>query len=191
MLTELQRLKTDHMFRVYDVDRDGIISSQDYVAYVHRLAKLQGWWAGHPAYLRFLGMVAEHWRRMRVDGDTDRDYTISLGEYRAHIERWIAAGATTIDEVADTWFGAFDDDQDGKVTVEEYAVVLRAYGLDSVDAGAYFAHFDLDGDGYLTREEVRILNRQYWLSEELADPGHYILGPVEGLPGIQSLRVSA
>jgi hypothetical protein len=74
--------------------------------------------------------------------------------------------------------------------VAQYDVALRAYGLDALDAGDYFRLFDGDVDGVLTRDDVRRLDQQYWLSETLSEPGHYLLGPVVGLPAAAALRLA-
>ena len=185
-MTELQRLKIVHMFRVYDVDRDDQITWADFERYVHRLARLRGWAADHPAYRQILAREAEHWRHMRDPGDPGGHGRVSLEAYRAYTARRLGAGAEAVDRTADLWFAAFHDDRNGRVTAAEYRVVLQAYGIDTANAEACFRRFDLDQDGFLSRDDVRALNRQFWFSEDLSEPGHYLLGPVEGLPGVDA-----
>lgn len=182
MLSDLQARKAQQMFEIYDSDRDGVISWSDYTLQRSRLAEMKGWTAGSPAFIRFTEKLETHWSRMRAFADADRDEQLTVEEYKAYLSSWLdqPGALETLDGVADLWFDLLDDDDDGRVGPDEYRMSMVAYGLDDLDFDQMFSRFDLDGDGFVSREEVREFNRQYWLSTDMSQPGHQLLGPLEG-----------
>ncbi len=176
MLGELQKKKFRHMFNVYDVDGNGVITWDDFILYVENLAAIYDWTEESPEYKGFRELEMQEWEEMCKGADKNQDEQISLDEYLHYTEDRVSrVGAH--DREAELWFQTLDQDGNGQVTVEEYKIVLKAYGLVGVDAEKYFRMFDANGDGHLSKKEVRDLNRQFWKSNELDDPGNFILGP--------------
>jgi hypothetical protein len=49
-----------------------------------------------------------------------------------------------------------------------------------MDMTGIFERLDLNSDGYLSREEFALAWRQFWISDDPADPGNWLCGPLPG-----------
>ena len=73
-------------------------------------------------------------------------------------------------------FGLWDQDHDGKLSVDEYAKLLGCYGGKEQDARNAFRHLDRDGDGYLDADEIVKAVEEFYLSDDPDAPGNWLIG---------------
>jgi Ca2+-binding EF-hand superfamily protein len=182
-LTPFQQRKFGRMFRVLDVNSDGIVDRQDFVERVERLARLCNWAPDSPQYQRNLQFALQEWENLREtaeiegDGGITRDEFLRIAEVfycdRQAVRAYARGDARLL-------FDAMDTDGDGKVTVREYGRYLEVCGLDASAADVFFHHADLNEDGSITSAEMTHAIEEFLLSEDASVGGSYLFGPLQG-----------
>src|SRR4051794_15509549 len=129
MLTDLQTSKCMHTFRLFDSNGDGHIDGDDFALIADRVAKLRGWAAGSAEHDRVHQAYAGAWQFAQGFADKDHNNEVSPAEWitthdyefsHPDVFQQVVMGTADLN-----FFGA-DIDGDGKWTMDEYLVYLRA-----------------------------------------------------------------
>ncbi|MEU2062452.1 EF-hand domain-containing protein [Streptomyces sp. NPDC013455] len=135
-----------HIFAMLDVDGDGVISRQEYLARPARAAAVLGRNGDDPLVLAAL---AAH-ERVYTSMDADGDGKVTFDEYAA----WAGAGA--FDDVCRQALGSLFDlagtEVDGTLSRPEFVRLRVALGNRADHAEKAFDALDTDGDGRIDRE---------------------------------------
>ncbi|MGA4844956.1 EF-hand domain-containing protein [Streptomyces sp. G5(2025)] len=134
------------VFRMLDVDGDGVISREEYLARPERAAERLGRDASDP----LVAVARSSHERVFSSMDADGDGKVAFGEYAA----W--AGAQTFDEVCRDALGSLfdlaDTDADGMLDRVEFARLREVLGNRADNAAEAFDALDTDGDGRIDRD---------------------------------------
>jgi Ca2+-binding EF-hand superfamily protein len=181
-LTPFQKRKFGRMFRVLDMNRDGVVDRRDFVDRVEAFARLCGWTPDSPQYRRNLEFALEEWENLRDTADIEEGHGLTREDFfriaevffcdRQAVRAYARGDARLL-------FDAMDSDGDGKVTVQEYGRYLEVCGLDSSYASTFFRHADLDENGQITRTEMAHAIEEFLLSEDPTAGGSYLFGPLD------------
>lgn len=135
-----------HIFSMLDVDGDGVISRQEYLARPERAAEALGRAGDDP--LMSLARTAHE--RVFASMDSNQDGQVTFAEYEA----W--AGGEAFDEVCRPALGSLfdlaDTDSDGHLDRAEFTRLRHALGNPAGNARAAFDALDEDGDGRIDRD---------------------------------------
>ncbi|MFF1555908.1 EF-hand domain-containing protein [Streptomyces sp. NPDC058279] len=141
------RTALDRIFRMLDVDGDGVISRQEYLARPRRAAKQLGRDAGDPLVSKALSLHERVFASMDANGDG----MVTFEEYAA----W--AGAEAFEDVCREALGSLfdlaDTDGDGTLDRTEFARLREVLGNSADNAAEAFDALDSDGDGRIDRDE--------------------------------------
>ncbi len=146
------------VFRMLDVDGDGVISREEYLARPDRAAVKLGREVSDPLVAAARSLHARVYSAMDADGDGK----VTFDEYAA----W--AGAETFDDVCREALGSLfdlaDTDGDGMLTRTEFARLREVLGNKADNAAQAFDALDTDGDGRVSRDEYLSAIRA-WVSD--------------------------
>ncbi|MEU9145527.1 EF-hand domain-containing protein [Streptomyces sp. NPDC048349] len=135
-----------HIFTMLDVDGDGSISRQEYLARPERAAAALGR-GGDDALLSVARTTHE---KVFESMDADGDGQVTFAEYEA----W--AGERAFDEVCRPALGSLfdlaDTDGDGHLDQAEFTRLRHALGNPADHAREAFEALDADGDGRIDRD---------------------------------------
>ncbi|MEZ4453578.1 MAG: hypothetical protein R3B09_29250 [Nannocystaceae bacterium] len=181
MLSDLRTRKLTRFFRLVDADGDGYFTRADSETIAIRLVALRGHAKGTPAYDAFVGGFLRYWDDVRRDVDASEDGKVSLGEW-LHYHAIMLANPARFESSATTsarlMFALLDVDGDGKVTTDEVASWLRAWGqIDEETLATIPGILDINGDGLLSHSEIMSLTREFFFSDDPEARGNWAMGP--------------
>ncbi|MGW6318079.1 EF-hand domain-containing protein [Streptomyces sp. NPDC055099] len=135
-----------HIFSMLDVDGDGVISRQEYLARPERAAAALGRTGDDP----LLAAARTAHEQVFASMDAEQDGQVTFAQYAA----W--AGGQAFDEVCRTALGSLfdlaDTDRDGHLDRPEFTRLRHALGNPADNARAAFDAMDDDEDGLIDRD---------------------------------------
>ncbi|MGW0532447.1 EF-hand domain-containing protein [Streptomyces sp. NPDC003032] len=144
-----------HIFTMLDVDGDGVISRQEYLARPLRAATALG--RDQDDRLVVAALAAHE--RVFASMDADGDGRVTFEEYAA----W--AGGEAFDDVCRQALGSLfdlaDTDADGNLDRARFTRLRAALGNQADNADSAFDALDTDGDGRVSRDEYLASIRAY------------------------------
>uniref|UniRef100_A0A1A9VCS6 EF-hand domain-containing protein n=1 Tax=Glossina austeni TaxID=7395 RepID=A0A1A9VCS6_GLOAU len=174
--SEFWRRKMCTLHRVLDINRDGVISFDDFGLLVKRFTDL-----GHlsPAMsVEFLDVVRLTWEEQfgpittynLVAAEqflTDMQHRLNDKDLRKHLGRFLFY-----------LFKAVDYDHTGHLDLDQYKLFFHCLGLGDENAAVSFAVIDKNGDGLISLNEFVHLGRQFFLTEDETKISKFFWGPL-------------
>ncbi|MFF0559630.1 EF-hand domain-containing protein [Streptomyces sp. NPDC004266] len=177
MASEFQRDKLVTMFRAFDADDNGYLDRRDFQALAERWKDLPRVRPGSELAARVDTVMLGWWDLLAAHVDADGDGRVDLDEILAMVDR-LPTMREVVAETAETVFDAVDENGDGRISPVEHRRLVDTWHGESVDLGDVFDRLDRDGDGHLSRTEFTELWIQFWTSDDPAEPGNQLCGPV-------------
>ncbi|MFG2608434.1 EF-hand domain-containing protein [Streptomyces sp. NPDC048514] len=177
MASEFQRDKLLNMFRAFDADDNGYLDQRDFQALAERWKGLPRVRPGSELAAQVDTVMLGWWDHLAAQADTNKDGKVDLDEVLAMVDR-LPTMLEVVAATARTIFDAVDENGDGRISPDEHQRLIDTWHGASVDVTGLFDHLDQDGDGYLSRSEFTELWIQFWISDDPAEPGNQLCGPV-------------
>ncbi|KOG58512.1 hypothetical protein ADK76_17110 [Streptomyces griseoflavus] len=172
--------KSDQWFNLADVNGNGYIEEDDLRQLAERTLTHFGYSKESPKWARLHEAYAKAWQIMYELTDTDKDNRISRTEFQGYMDR--NAKPSTADgllrPITDAEFDVADTDNDGYLSPDEYAELLRAFGLSTRDARTGARSIDTDSDGRISHEEYFVACRDLYSREAADDRSSQVFGPL-------------
>ncbi|WP_282089509.1 EF-hand domain-containing protein [Streptomyces tendae] len=179
MASEFQRTKLQDMFNAFDVNGDGCLEEADFAALTTRWSRLPRVRADDELAARVEEVLLGWWQHLSEAVDTDNDGRIDMDDLLAMVDR-LPTMRDAVAATADTVFDAVDENGDGRISRSEHQRLIDLWHGQGIATGDVFDRLDQDADGHLSRSEFAALWTQFWISDDPAEPGNYVCGPVAG-----------
>ncbi|XP_017466176.1 PREDICTED: sarcoplasmic calcium-binding protein [Rhagoletis zephyria] len=174
--SEFWRRKMRTLHRILDVNRDGVISFDDFKLIAKRFTDL-----GHltpETSAEFEQVMRQTWEEQFGAIDpynliTAEQFLVEL-HHRLNDEQMVKR----IGRFLPYLFKAVDYDHTGHLDLEQYKLFFRCMGLSDEDAAISFAVIDKNGDGQLSLKEFLHLGRQFFLTEDDTKISKMFWGPL-------------
>lgn len=181
MLSELQQRKFTRLFRLYDLDKDGVLRQADFEQFAVNIARAGSPNAPADCQQQLRAMYAQQWRQVQQFADVNRDEMVSLAEWLQHHDALVSAPGLA-DELPkgllNGFYALWDviDPGAGRVTTaHRYQMFFAGFNEDPASAAAVFKRLDLDGDGVLDEAEVTRRMVEYFGDDPHA-AGNWLVG---------------
>lgn len=177
MLTDIQTRKLTKLFRLYDVNNDGVLRQRDFIALAARLAELQ---QSSNHHSRILAHLQQDWSYLCTAADQNQDARITLYEWLTYYDQVlddIKQYASRVIALVTLLFDAFDQDGDGLISEQEWISLLAVFNVQPIYASSIFLNLDVNQDGVLNQEEVLTLIHDFFYINEPSAPANFIFGP--------------
>ncbi|BBA98435.1 putative calcium-binding protein [Actinacidiphila reveromycinica] len=175
---ELLDQKYERLFSLLDVNGDGAIAEDDFVAMADRVRASFGDERSLAKGQRYSDAMADYWHALRATADADGNGRIDKDEFRRAVRHVSDNFDTLIGPLYSAGFHFADRDDDGLVDRGEFAAVVAAVGVPADHAGHTFDL--LSGpSGTLTLEQLMTAAAQYYCDEDPANgASHQLFGPL-------------
>ncbi|WP_424217214.1 EF-hand domain-containing protein (plasmid) [Streptomyces sp. BI20] len=176
-----QRAKVQAMFDAFDADGNGVLEERDFEALTERWGRLPRVADGPELAARVRLVIMGWWRHLSTVGDAEGVDRIGMTELLAMVDR-LPSMRESVEATAEAIFDAVDENGDGAISREEHRILIDTWHGRPIATEGVFDRLDGDGDGRLDRAEFAALWTQFWISEDPAEPGNLMCGPVPGFP---------
>ena len=179
MLTDFQRKKLSRLFDVLDTDGNKQLEREDYTRVIANLARIHGWAPGSPPYAQAEELYLTIWDNLQMLADQNSDKKVGLEEFlqfhaqmlnTPELYEQITVGTL------DLLFDAFDRDQDGTLSRDDFRDFFDAYGIRGKVADEAFQKLDTSGDGQISKEEALERVKEYYFSDDPNAAGNWLFG---------------
>ncbi|MFJ9431541.1 EF-hand domain-containing protein [Streptomyces sp. NPDC101490] len=177
MASDFQRVKLSRVFHAFDADGNGYLDQRDFRALAERWKGLPRVRPGSELADRVERVMLGWWDHLAAQVDEDGDGRVDFDEILAMVDL-LPAMREVVAATAETVFDAVDENGDGRISPAEHQRLVDTWHGESVDTAGVFDRLDQDGDGYLDRTEFTELWTQFWISDDPAEPGNHLCGPV-------------
>ncbi|MFE7510003.1 EF-hand domain-containing protein [Streptomyces sp. NPDC057540] len=181
MASEFQRAKVQAMFEAFDADGNGYLEAGDFEALAARWELLPRVASGPELAARVRTVIMGWWQHLSAVNDTGLIDRIGMDELMTMVDR-LPTMRQAVTATADVIFDAVDENADGSISRSEHRRLIDTWHGRSIPTGDVFERLDQDGDGLLSRPEFALLWTQFWISDDPAEPGNLMCGPVTGVP---------
>ncbi|MGW5782862.1 EF-hand domain-containing protein [Streptomyces sp. NPDC003757] len=179
MASEFQRTKLQDMFDAFDVNGDGCLEEGDFEALATRWGRLPRVRTDTELATRVESVLLGWWQQLAEAVDSDNDGRIDMDDLLAMVDR-LPSMRGAVAATADTVFDAVDENGDGRISQSEHQQLIDLWHGRETTTEDVFDRLDQDADGHLGRSEFAELWVQFWISDDPAEPGNYMCGPVAG-----------
>ncbi|MGV9388107.1 EF-hand domain-containing protein [Streptomyces olivaceus] len=177
MASGFQRAKVQVMFDAFDADGNGCLDEDDFEALAARWGRMPRV-AGDPELAqRVRSVMMGWWEHLSAVGETAGSGRVDMDALMAMVDR-LPAMAPTVTATADTVFDAVDENADGRISRAEHQKLIDTWHGRRTPTQHVFDRLDQDGDGHLSRPEFAVLWTQFWISDDPAEPGNLMCGPL-------------
>lgn len=174
--SEFWRRKMRTLHRILDVNRDGVISFDDFNLLAKRFTDL-----GHlspEVSAEFNDVLKQIWEEQFGEISTYNLITAEQFLTDLHHRLNDKKMAKRLGRFLPYLFKAVDYDHSGHLDLDQYKLFFRCLGLTDEDAAIAFAVIDKNGDGQLSMKEFVHLGRQYFLTENETKISKMFWGPL-------------
>ncbi|XP_041971927.1 sarcoplasmic calcium-binding protein [Aricia agestis] len=177
--SEFWRRKMRTVHNILDVDKDGLISFNDFQLFADRFKSL-----GHlddQQAKEFTEIIKLTWEEQW--GAIDPYNYVTVEQYLDDMHHVL--NDKSIKKKAYRWlpylFKAVDKDRSGYISVSEFKLFFRCLGLGDEDAAIAFAVIDTNGDGKLSLKEFVKLGKDFFFTEDETRVSKMFWGPLKGI----------
>ena len=184
MLTQLQKEKQTHLFRLIDVDHNGFMETKDWITIGERLAEERGITKDDEEYDQIQKAINGIWKDISIFISSKHPNKATLEEWMKFIEeKIIDVDEITYDEyvnqVVKGIFSILDLNKNGVIDAWEYILFLKCFGVKDGPAHDAFTLLDHNGDGVLDEKELIKSVKQFFKSDDSDSKGNSLFGPLD------------
>jgi hypothetical protein len=178
MLSPIMLIKLTHKFHLVDVDHDGRITGADYARLARDAAHGLGVDPSSMAFELLQSKWTKHWADTVKDAKSASSDELTLGEYLNAEDvglRDLARHREEHARMTRIMGNAMDPEGTGRITIQSYKAVFRAYRLSDAQVEAAFAIM-VPGRDYMTRAEFGRFADQFFAGDDPTAPGNNFFG---------------
>lgn len=164
------------LHRILDVNRDGVISFDDFTLLHKRFSDL-----GHLSpelSEEFLNVMKQTW--IEQFGEITPYNLVTAEQFLVDIHHRLNDEKMfkSVGRFLPYLFKAVDYDHTGHLDLDQYKLFFRCLGLSDEDAVISFAVIDVNGDGQVSLKEFVHLGRQFFVTEDETKISKMFWGPL-------------
>ncbi|MEM6737076.1 MAG: EF-hand domain-containing protein [Bacteroidota bacterium] len=181
MLSEFQKEKISHYFKaVLDQDKNGILEEHDFKEIGESLCLLWNYKPGTPEYKKVIDNNLASWRAFKNYFE-NRNTEANEKEFIRFYGKMLSPKGEGLYQkfvvkMVSSLFDAFDINEDGVISVDEYADMFMCYHIPIRYSAKAFVKLDRNGDEYITKKELERAVDEFFKSNDEGAPGNWLFG---------------
>jgi Ca2+-binding EF-hand superfamily protein len=181
MLTDLNKRKLSHLFKILDFDHNGYIQESDLVGVAENISIIRGIIEGTERNDVLLSSTTSIWEAIERFHKNKEMQSCSLEQWLEFIDSYLVSRDIRVvnyfaRQLTKDLFTVFDHDVDGQISKLEYMCIFMSFRVDIKEVNMCFAHLDLNKDGYINADELATAIVQFVQSNESSDRGNLLFG---------------
>ena len=181
MLTEFQKEKLTHYFKLLDYDHNGVIEKADFTAIAENLCILWGFKEGTEQFNKYTHLFGQCWTDFKNLIQHSNPHSATMEEWFTFADIYLVNGEEDffnryILKVLSELFDCFDANGDGFISLEEYIDLFMAYHIEVRYSAKSFIRLDLNNDDLLSKVELLTAVEQFFKSDDQESPGNWLFG---------------
>lgn len=184
MSKQFHEHKLKHLFHMFDVNRDGSVSREDYDEIANRVAVLADIPVGSPSHTQMVESFRNIWTTISQLAGVEATGKVTLDRFIPAYTKWLSnrdAVTPMLAKVMQATLGLLTKEGDWTITRREWLVNKFAWNMNYVDANAAFDRLDRNHDGLLQRSEMLKNLEEFLFSEDPEALGNWFFGPLAPL----------
>ncbi|XP_035919671.1 sarcoplasmic calcium-binding protein isoform X2 [Anopheles stephensi] len=174
--SEFWRRKMRTLHGVLDVNKDGVISYDDFMLLTEKFASL-----GHldvKAKNEFRDIMRTTWEQQW--GEITPYNLVTVEQYLSEMHHVVNDKdlKKKVHRFLPYLYKAVDKDRSGSISLNEFKLFFRCLGLTEENAAVSFAVIDKNGDGQITLDEFVKLGKDFFVSEKETHVSRMFWGPL-------------
>ncbi|XP_052866489.1 sarcoplasmic calcium-binding protein isoform X2 [Anopheles cruzii] len=174
--SDFWRRKMRTLHGLLDVNKDGVISYDDFVLLTEKFASL-----GHldtKAKDEFRAIMRTTWEQQW--GEITPYNLVTVEQYLTEMHHVVNDRdlKKKVHRFLPYLYKAVDKDRSGSISLHEFKLFFRCLGLTEEDAAVSFAVIDKNGDGQITLDEFVKLGKDFFVSEKETHVSRLFWGPL-------------
>ncbi len=181
MLTTVQTDKLTHFFTILDHNRNGVLQKDDFVGIAENLCAASGIREGSKEYNNVL-LRSEILFQQFLRDLNKNDARITLDEWIDYFDRFVISRSDFthlkfyIKLTAKYIFDLFDQNEDGRISIDEYLDMFAVYRIDCKYSAKSFLRLDTNRDEYISKGELLKAVFEFFVSDDPEAHGNWIFG---------------
>lgn len=171
----------------YDINKDGVITMDDFNEAREHICRLNGWKDGSVKYRKAKELFDDIWITLRQDADEDADNKVTAEEWLRLWEKRAEADKRDVGEDAPKWlatymwfrFNMYDRTGDGVVDEEEFCFVLEDFNIPPKQSKQCFLIMTQNGEKKIDYDYFCQLAEEYFNSDDESALGNFITGRLD------------
>ncbi len=186
MLSDFQRTKLTHFFRLLDQDGNNFLQLEDFSDIAERLRMEFEYAYDGPENKFLVSRCVNFFHKLLSNVTHEGKQTIDLEEWLAYAQKELVDNQdlNELEEFTEFmvgfFFDLFDENKDGYISAEEYADLFMIYHIDIKYSAKSFVNLDINKDGRLSRTELLFAFETFVTSDDPTMKGNWIFGDWEG-----------
>jgi juvenile hormone diol kinase len=179
MLGSLQKRKLKRMFVFYDLDKDGVLTKDDFEILTKNFAKTRNLTIDSKEIMPLQGMFMKQWEDLVHIADTNKDNKVTIDEWLVYWDKILSSEElynAVVNGFGEFFFNLLDRDGDKKVSAKEYEEYISSFQVNDFDIKNIFSRLT-NNTGVLELEDARRMGVEFFLKNEDELKGNFLFGP--------------
>ena len=179
-LSDFRTAKLTYLFNLLDLDKDGLLTENDFEMLSERASESQDRSTKGELRRRLINSSAKRYFKRLLEALIIKKTVISQDDwlqYHLNVDSYDHVESDSLIQFfLEFFFGVFDENKDGYISIYESMELFRLLGISQADSKMAFKSFDTNSDGHISRYELMDAVDVFFTSENPEEEGNWVFG---------------